>query len=63
MQGSSFMKTLNFMYSRDNTAFRLSFPLLKQYLLFCSTFVLLSEEGRQQQAFEYIPLIFRRRKI
>ena len=30
-----------------------------QYLLFCSTFILLFDEVNQQERFEYIPFIFR----
>ena len=48
-----------FVYLSYTTARRLTFALPIQYLLFCSISVMLYDEVKYQQRFEYIPLIFR----
>ena len=48
-----------FVYSSDSTVCRLPSSLSIQYLLFCSSFVLLYDEVKHQLRFNYIPLIFR----
>ena len=47
-----------FVYSSYNTASKLTFALSIQYLLFCSTSIMLYDEVKHQQRFECISFIF-----
>ena len=60
MQGSSFIKTLNFVYSSYIAAFRLTYALSIQYLRLSASVVLLYGKVKHQRKFDCIPSIFRR---
>ena len=48
-----------FLQKKCNAAFRITFAMSIQYLLFCSTFDLLCDEEKRQQTFEYLSLFFK----
>ena len=43
------------MYLSENTVYKLTFALSIQYLVFCSTYILLYDKAKHQQRFEYNP--------